>query len=363
MKTLKILFVLVLAFSICCIERPCSDESQQPNGVFVYMAPDGDDSNDGSEQAPFRTFDAVEGYLAALNLDADVTVRVYSNRGIYFNYTTVWEYYKPEYNITFESYPDTLYACFMASEDNPPDTAFFNFRADDGLPTNIHIKRFSISNYVRRAILFYGDREDEATGWNGYNSVEDCIFTDIGNARKPEMHFCYSVICCYNSRYNRISNCRFRNIANAPADLPVIVVYFAHYASYNDFIDCESSRVYGDAVRIRDFSNENYIAYNYFWKTGGLGVITHWYCIPEHGECTKIGPECPSWENRFENNICKGDRECEIPRIFYDHKPMNTNDCPPTPITYQERVRVSNCTAEACDVGEGNEKDIKINYR
>lgn len=382
MKLRCLITLLLLVVVISCNRDeailPPEDPNPPPDNsecAYYYMAPDGDDTYLATKERPAKTFERVEAILKTRRPDSTVIVRIYADRGDYVDYNTLWEYYNPDYLTIFQPYPDSLYAPFVASNVNPPDALLFRFEADDGMFTNIRIERFLVRNYVRGVFAFVGDREDKYSGWNGNNVVKDCLFRDIGNEKLPGYKMAYSVIGVVNSRANKFMSCEFVNIANAnrgvfPQELeefpsllaeiesmpeattevlPIIGFYFAHHSTNNLVIGCTSHGVKGDMIRLRDASHDNVIEENYFRKTGWTAVCTMWYCLPTFGVCTKIGPECSSWENIFKNNICEGNWECNSARVFYDMKPMDRFPECPAYAHHERRIHLIGNTFSECD--------------
>jgi len=344
----RLTIIMLLCISSGCISD--IDAPRQTGSIcYLYVSPDGNDANPGTLKAPFATLQRANDTLMSNPPDMPVVVRIYSNRGHYYNLSTWWTYYNPMCPTTLTAYPAVYHAYFVADEDAPPDRPFFTLDAAAGEPTNIHITRLSITNYVRYIFVFRGDRENPDSGWNGYNSIQDCIVMDAGNARRPDLHFAYGAIGLVNSRYNLIQDCQFINCANANPDpppwssrptlrvgscLPINGIYLAHYSSNNEIRLNIWENIRGDVIRLRDYSNENYIHHNQFYRAGWFAVVTHWYCIEG---CTKMMPECPSWENIFKDNICISNWRGDAPVIFHDLRPENKGGCF-IPIGYNARV-------------------------
>ncbi len=171
---------------------------------------------------------------------------------------------------------------------------------------------------------------------------------DIGNEAQPGRHFSWAVIDLVNSRRNVIGDCTFINCANAntgdfpqdtiPPDsssagpLPIIGVYLAHHSGCNYIAGCAFERVKGDAIRIRDDSNDNEICHSYFVQSGWTAVCTTWYAHPS--SLWASSAECPSWHNTFHHNRAKGNWLCGSSRLFYDMNPEPGTGCPRPPGRY-----------------------------
>jgi hypothetical protein len=278
---------------------------------YVYMSPGGSDENPGSETAPVVTLRRVQEILRETRPDSNVIVRIRSDAGVYYGQSVIWDYFDSDHYILFESWPDSIRATFSQGS---ADTVFFVLKASAGRPTYIHLRRLTVQGYAAGAISFIGDADE--SGWNGANSIVDCVMQDIGNVAQPGRHISWGVIDFVNSRHNSIRDCAFIDCANANtnefpqdtsrellasgADQPIIGVYLAHHSGCNQITGCAFRRVKGDAVRIRDDSNGNEICYCYFRQTGWTAVCTMWY---RHAEALAFAAaECPSWSNTFHHN-------------------------------------------------------------
>jgi len=301
------------------------------------MSPLGSDEGSGSDASPVETFGRVQEILAELHPAEDVIVRVRSDQGIYRDQSVVWEHAVADHGILFESYPDSLYAEFSGEG---VDTAFFVLRSAAGRATNLHFRRLAIRAYTAGAFLFAGEPGSE-DGWNGGNTIVDCVMSGIGNGARPERHIAWAVVDLVNSRLNVIESCAFIDCANAyegefPQDtlvalaaggpsLPIIGVYLAHGSSCNSISGCSFLRIKGDAVRIRDGSNGNEISGNLFEQTGWTAVCTMWY---RYRRLFSAPEECPSWKNEFHHNLARGNWLCGPPELFHDMAPELSHGCP-----------------------------------
>jgi hypothetical protein len=350
--------------------------------VYVYVSPAGNDSGNGTIEHPLATLAGVQDHLRITVPMSDVTVRIRSDHEPYIDQTVIWDYHNapdslsPEYNITFEAYPDSLYACFIGSN---ADTNFFTLDRHDNGATNVHFRKLSIRRYRTGAIWFCGNRVDDAEGWNGYNSIEDCIFYEIGSQWQPDKLGCYGVLDFMNSRFNVIWGCEFRDCANAydtgfpQGDVEAEVysthtvnaIYLAHHSTNILVIGNTFTRIKGDAVRIRDQSNNAEICYNSFYQTGWSGIVTMWYCHPAYvpwGYCRSLLPidECPSWFASFHDNYVEGNWTCGQPRLFYDLRPSDNEACEMPIDPY--RIDLWNNTVGPCRDGNSQAKQHPGDY-
>ena len=352
----RILCILTLFVMVSCRQTepaaptaPINSFSAEP--FILYVSPDGSDEADGSADAPLQTLVRALEILLAEQPNESI-VRVYNNRGVFEDHPRIdWTYYNTNYTTTIEAWPTGAYTRFHSNKDHRE--AFFILYADNGEPTRIVLRGLMWTNYVQRVILFYGDREDPlGCKWNGYNEIDNCVVRDHGEYWDPEGVITHSSgpIGIANSRYNTIRNCTFQNIANAnnlypyppPPNLPIVIVYLAHYSKKNNIYGNTFYMIRGDCVRIRDACDGTVIHHNEFIVAGWTAAVTMWYCIPEvEGDCGKIWPECPSYECIMFGNIMSGKYPTWDPNwhphppsycsenaiLFCDMRPQNANGC------------------------------------
>lgn len=335
--------------------------------VHIYISTTQCDEANGSILRPFSSLEEASDYLESLNPQSDVEIRIIGNKGKYINHSVVWKYYNATYSTKIVGYPESSYAEFQASDDNPPYEPFFKFVASNGERTNIIFERIIVSNYVSRAINISGDRENRVSGWNGNNAVLDCKFLGIGNARMQDRPMVYSAIGFSNSRDNTIEECEFIDIENSNSggypqdsistmsssisteDLPIIGIYLAHNSYNNIITDNSFNNIKGDCIRIRDYSNNNIIVNNYFYKSGWKAICTMWYCNRRFQKCTKMKSECPSYENVFQDNIVLGNWLCGYPNLFMDLQKAQVFNCMRMNPNHQVRIRIENNTLSECE--------------
>lgn len=357
----ELLFMKSKALIILLIIMPFIGTFTRNNDTIqsqLYISPDGDDNNIGTEAYPLKSLARANDILEHTKPEKDVIVKLISDRGPYIDQCVSWTYCNSSYSLIFESYPPTRNARFIPGN-NLPEKTFFSFYADRGEATNITIRNVTISDYCSRAILFIGDRENR-NKWNGNNVIEDCVFENIGNLMMPDKPIVYSVIGFVNSRNNEIRDCLFSNISNCTAatfpqkriagldraeinntymnvleyetsdcfkkssnpNLPIIGIYIAHHSDSNTIRNCTFLLIKGDAIRIRDDSNYTCVVDNVMEIVGWHGVVTTWYCNTKTGACTKNEPERPSRNIYILGNAVRGNWLYGMPRIYYD---INSN--------------------------------------
>jgi hypothetical protein len=361
----------------------CSDNGLRPrqaaptepsDGIcYLYMASGGDDGNEGTAAKPLATLQGVQAHLELTRPNSDVIVRIASNKGPCLDQSVMWTYgnardsLSADYNLSFESWPAELHACFVGTA---ADTNFFTLDRQANRPTNVHFRRLTVRGYRTGAIWFCGDRYHGGSGWNGFNSIEDCTFADIGNKDEPDKLGSYAVLDFMNSRDNVIRHCTFLNCSNyydtgfpqlqAPAnvsnDFTIHAIYLAHHSVHNLIIENTFSSIKGDVVRIRDRSDRTEICYNSFYKSGWSATVTMWYCHPAYGMYGYCEPfdECPSYFTDIHDNYFEGNWECGEPLLFQDLRVAEKENCE-HPID-EYRAQLWNNATFACG-SDGNAYD------
>ncbi|MCK5795550.1 MAG: right-handed parallel beta-helix repeat-containing protein [Deltaproteobacteria bacterium] len=272
----------------------------------LYVKTMGKDTNSGkSPVAAVKTLARVQKILQADHPNRDVEVRI--EQGTYTGQSVTWTYYNPFHKIAFM--PIDYHGGGVNSIAGLPvfdgrgAGAFLGLHASDGKPTRLEFVYLEIRGYQKFGILFGGNRDDFANGWNGYNRIYGCRLTKIGSYDNPGAHG-YGALDFVNSRHNTIRNNHFVNVRNASGGEGLMhAVYLAHGSSDNQITANRFTGISGDPIRARDESNRNHVADNVFKDTGSGAFISDWWCDKSQiSACTKVSGECPSWENDFRNN-------------------------------------------------------------
>ncbi|MCA9540301.1 MAG: right-handed parallel beta-helix repeat-containing protein [Myxococcales bacterium] len=277
------------------------------SGFALYLAVDGDDGAEGRTPATaLATMAGVHERLWAAMPDDDVQVRI--GPGRYHQQTVEWSWTHPVHAVSFfPDVPETrpVFDGCDATGTQCPGGVWLNVEAARGEPTNVNVEGLRFENY-QGGVSLHGDRLRPDDGWNGANRVEDCEFYNIGNVFDVSVGNAFGAINLTNSRNNLFAGNRFvRTLVYAEFGL-MHAIYVAHDSTGNLIEENHFEIVSGDAVRFRDASSDNLVRRNVFIKAGTAGY-TDWYC--EHDtrdDCTKPTPECPSWNNRFEENVLEG---------------------------------------------------------
>ncbi len=336
--------VVALAFSLLAFE--CGNSTFSPAAgstnkrALFYMSPLGNDSANATAADPVRTLNRIQEIVSAESPGRDITIRIISNLGVYYDQTCTWTFINGDHRINFEAYPDSAYATFQlaAASDSP----LFTLQASSNAHTHLHFKRLYILRYTAGAIAFIGDRLNLGDGWNGKNVIENCVFDSIGNLSNPSALLAYGVLDFVNTRLDTVRHCTFIDCANAPGELAPNGVYLAHHSSENVIEGNTFLRFTGNCVRFRDASNDNRVYGNYFQESGAwLALITSWYCFD-------LVRGCPIFECPVQGNLVYDNTTCNCLRFYLDIMPRYPAFPPPVPcVDTRERVTVSG-TIEDC---------------
>lgn len=264
----------------------------------IYMNPNGNDSFSGTSQAQaVKTLGRVQAILQAVDPAGPVEVHIVP--GTYYGQSVNWTYTNGQ-TITFTSLDfGTTRPVF---DGQGTSGTWFNFRSGKGEESKLHFRYIGVQRYIT-GISFTGDRENELTGWNGGNRLYGMHFAHIGGAWSQASSYSTAAVHFVNSRNNQVINSHFVNIENTPELAGAIhALYLAHYASGNIIERNKFTRINGDPIKVRDSSNGNYVTNNTFYRTGGLAYYQDWFCDSSRSDCTKLTPECPSFNNVFSDN-------------------------------------------------------------
>ncbi|MBK8481143.1 MAG: right-handed parallel beta-helix repeat-containing protein [Proteobacteria bacterium] len=321
-----------------------SPEVTVPSGpLVIYLAPSGLDARDGlSPQSAILTLRRAQSVLEALKPERDVEIQIAA--GTYYGQTVIWTYTTPSHHVRLMPFGGgkTRPIFDGCLEDKPTDVVagcpggtWFTLRHANGEHTNLRFDYIHVTRY-QTAISLDGLRNAEATS-NGGNTIYGCYFSDIGNRYQPGLASSTAALRLVSSDDNLISNTHFVDIINAGNTATtgrcgrLHAIYVAHLSDRNRILRNRFARGCGDPIRLRDFSNNNVISENTFIQIGATAACTDWYCdhdVPNN-PCTKIGPECPSWNNEFRDNILDKDWNCEPLGVFHYFQGETTSGCAP----------------------------------
>jgi len=328
----------------------------------VHVSAAGSNSNTGlSEGSKVATLGRAYEIVKAAKPTGTVDVLVYDEGTIYEGAQVTWRYFNGK-DITIRAAPGqsdlpTFDGC--GSTGCGERRRFVVVPGSSGENTNIHFKALRVQNYWE-GISFSGSSTD-LEGWNGNNSVKDCVFERMGNKYIDDNDGAYATVRLQNSRNNVMTGNRFYKIENTNGgkvkDTYLHAFYIAHKSNHNLIKDNVFEDNSGDAVRLRDMSNFNTIDGNTF-KKAGAAAYSEWYCS-DREKCSKW--ECPSWGNVFKNNHMHAsypnratDKECwsmNVWKLYEDQWPEAGCSHPEGADSNIRRVRTAGNTKDDSKVG------------
>ena len=303
----------------------------QANSIEIFLSPDGDDTNSGlSRDEPVSTIAAAHEILLRSKPENDVKIWIAS--GTYYNQRVKWTFTMPHNSIMFlpldEGKPPPIFdGCSKSNVYSVQcdGGTWFALRESANAPSNIHFYNLVVKHYGT-AISFNGNR-DSPSKLAGGNTVSGLAFIEIGNGYNEALGPSTAAIRLVNSNRTKIINNKFLNIQNVGRGSGLIhALYLAHQSDRNTIIRNRFENVSGDAIRLRDVSNNNTIVGNTLIKSGAAGY-SDWYCNNDvRSDCTKRSGECPSFENVFRDNVLDGTYQCkqmEISKLYQNKVPQS----------------------------------------
>ncbi len=285
----------------------CETDTTKPFVLFMNLS--GSDNNSGlTEDKPLATLHGVQEKLIIYKpIHQDVEVRIkfikykpYTNQGI------EWTYTSPIHNISFMP-SDYKYGQGINDISGRPafdgqgaNSYFFKVLTIKQTKTNLRFYYIEIRDYIFGGINFHADK-DNFDNWNGYNTIYGCYFDSLGDKYYPQTFkgIGYGAIDLVNSDHNIIQQNHFAHCENGTDGASHMHgVYLSDNSDHNLIQHNNFTWISGDAVRIRNFSNNNII--NDSNEIRRCGVYSYY---STYRDLTK--GECRSWENEFRDNICE----------------------------------------------------------
>lgn len=281
-----------------------------PEPFVLYLDPGGDDANSGLTPADaLVTLARAQEILFDHAPQADVEIRI--AQGTYLGQSVTWTYHHEDFRTSlmpsdYEVGDGINDIAGRPVFDGQGQAVLLTLDVGGGTTTNLEFIYLQVQHYLAYGLLFRGDRNDLASGYNRGNRVFGLMFRNIGSLH-ADGEKGYGALDLVNSRDNDIRNNHFIDIENDAQTAGLMHgVYLAHYSSGNDIAGNRFVDISGDPIRVRDGSDNNRIETNTFERTGVQAFYSDWYCDPElNPNCTKPGGECPSWENEFRDNTLK----------------------------------------------------------
>ena len=301
----------------------------RPGNVTIYLAPaskGGKDSNTGlTSSSPILTLAHTQQVLAQLNPTGNVTVRI--TQGTYVADAITWSFYVPGHTISFmpvnylgggrPAGGDPVFVDPTSKGAHIGQTWFTAILPPapsplhDGGNTGLRFYYLDVEDYTQ-GISFNGQAGHSwhnntfyiqpSSGVND-NDVSGMTFHDIGDLFAPAQTG-YGVILFTDSSHDDIYNNTFDDIYNSGDTDQLHPLYITHFSSSNTVDKNLFEFTNGEAVKVRDRSNDNNIFDNTFNMTGGVAAYLDDFCDQQcvNGASPKKYRECASYGNRFADN-------------------------------------------------------------
>ena len=301
----------------------------RPGNVTIYLAPaskGGKDSNTGlTSSSPILTLAHAQQVLTQLNPTGNVTVRI--TQGTYVANAITWSFYVPGHTISFmpvnylgggrPAGGDPVFVDPTSKGTHIGQTWFTAILPPapsplhDGGNTGLRFYYLDVEDYTQ-GISFNGQAGHSwhnntfyiqpSSGVND-NDVSGMTFHDIGDLFAPAQTG-YGVILFTDSSHDDIYNNTFDDIYNSGDTDQLHPLYITHFSSSNTVDKNLFEFTNGEAVKVRDRSNDNNIFDNTLNMTGGVSAYLDDFCDQQcvNGASPKKYRECASYGNRFADN-------------------------------------------------------------
>lgn len=295
--------------------------------VTLYMAANGSDSRDG--QSPGTALQTLQRALdlaiqKATGATQGIVIQV--GDGVYKNQEVVTSAHPDGIPITIQP-ADKAAPVF---DGNSGGGTWFMLKNTSGRATNITITGMHVINYVS-AVSFNGNRDDPGAS-NGHNVVRENVFEKIGSIASPDGKAGTAAVRMVNSDDNLITGNRFITIRNLDRCQGMHAIYIAHNSTNNRVEDNAFEDGCGQTIKVRDDSHDNAVVHNRFTRQEGNALMIDSFCNRKKtNECTKEGPECPSFGNIFEDNLWEQEGSNPDLKIVNALQGNNIEGCPPPP--------------------------------
>jgi len=315
LKFIEIFIITALITSLHSKEVGQAYSLVSDKKFHLYMSPLGKDNNSGtSKKSALKTLQRVHDIIEDKLKDNHRNVIVHIGKGIYEAQKVKWRFTMPKHSIMLKGEKNTI----PVFDGNGTAYAWLRMTYHKGSnQSNLHIDGLQIQHYAR-AILFMGDKND----WHkdvSRNVVKNCIFYNLGD-KYSSAPVGYAAISLVNSRHNVFKNNSFINIINNKTkckksgkcfstDTLIHAIYMSYYSSYNIIRNSLFENISGDAIRVRDYCNNNTIEDNVFKKV--RRVYQDWYNSYKNIK-NEDHVECYSWGNSVKDN--------KIGSQFYSNK-------------------------------------------
>lgn len=286
----------------------------------VYLAPSGNDANDGASlaRAVATLKRAVELVTVQPNPGKE-SVRILVHPGTYRGQSIVMDgnAFKGGLAIVGQAKDPVDFPAFVG--DGSAQT-WLTLRSSNGRPTGLTIQALEIRDYFT-AISLEGNRDD-LQEYNSGTTIRRNIFRNIGSiASTNDEAGSTAAVRFVNSKDNLVELNHFRTIRNKKACGGLHALYLAHFSAGNRIVNNTFDDVCGSVIKLRDRSNDNVIEYNRFKHIEEAPAIEEWFCdMDARKDCTKKRGECPSTGNVQKNNVLSDSGQSEMVSVVGDRK-------------------------------------------
>ncbi|MFV8249860.1 hypothetical protein [Bdellovibrio bacteriovorus] len=286
---------------------------EQPQNI--YLAANGDDRGDGSAQRPFLTLKKAHAAVAAIyKLRPDAHVQVFIRGGVYYGQTLVWTAVPRAGSLIIRGYGSTKPVFDGRAHANAAvgsTVSLLSLRPAKAGQYNITISHLRLQNYLEGIDLIAPSRDIITQGISGL-VLEHLEFYKIGSEHAAVLDATgkrragLAAIRMVNVKQSQFRYNDFKDLYNlGHSGGSQHAYYAAHYSSNNTFYGNRFIRnLSGHAIKIRDFSNDNLIHYNYFESVTPT-ALQIWHCEKkDRSDCTKAGlGESRSYNTKETKNI------------------------------------------------------------
>lgn len=287
----------------------------------IRMAPDGDDSNDGSASKPVATLQRAVNLALSDHLARREPMRVVIQSGTYRGQTVLID----GRDLVGEL---TIIGLAAETKDFPKfqgdggEAIWLKLKSDTGKPTGLTIQAIAVHDYFT-AISLEGNRDDPQA-FNSGTTIRRNIFRNIGSIAIRGEGVSFAAVRLYNSKNNLIENNFFGTIRNKlDKDCGALhSIYVAHFSSGNRIVNNTFEDACGSVIKLRDRSNDNQIEGNRFKAIQKAPAVEEWFCdAGVRKDCTKQLGECPSTGNVARSNDLSGSPGTQYIAILGERAP------------------------------------------
>lgn len=298
--------------------------SNAQNVLTIYIDPHGSDGHNGrTSKSAFATLQhALDVAYAYGSKSSGRTIRIEVSSGRYIGQAVKLS--QPPPYTRFEIVASQNAKVKPEFDGAGTGKTWFVLQAKTQRKATFLFDGLAVSNYFT-AMSFNGFREHPEAHLGG-NTIQNMTFRRIGQIAAPDGPRSMAAVRFVNSRNNLIKNNEFIEIRNNNCD-GLHALYLAHHSSGNRIVDNLFMHACGSPIRLRDNSNDNLASGNIFRDIRYQAIFDEWYCDPAKSKCTKRTPECPSWNNRYENNKVEGSNKTAMKSPTKVHVPKIVESC------------------------------------